>query len=534
MKKKAISLLLAMSLVMGLAVGCGSGKSEGDSSTASEESNAGDSITVAYEYVPESLDSDVTTVWQVSATMNHVYEGLFEFNAENEAVPQIAESYTVSDDGLEYDFVIRQGVKFHDGKEMTAEDVVASFNRWLNTNPAGASVIDIISSVEQVGDYEMKITFTSPYSAFLNLLASPVSCQKFVVREKEIVEKFGSDTITEHIGTGPYKLAEYVEGKSVKLVKFDDYAMKEEESSGFAGKREALIDEINIEFIEDPSVRIAGLESGQYQFIEDVAADRFEELESVDGVDPILCDYGTMGIVTFNCGNAPTNDVNIRRAIATCIDMEALATAQIGDEKFWSLNGCLFGEDTRWYDETAGEGVYNVHDIELAKEYVEKSNYNGEEIVILDTKESSIESAGALALQSQLKEIGLNVTVELVDSATLMEKRAQKEGWNIYVNEWSELNPDPQVFQPWTATDGWLINWDDEYSHDMDDIFNQMMVEVDQDKRVELVKEMYKKFWDYCPYLKTYSHKRIHGLSSNLKGYANFGQQFFWNCYLER
>ena len=275
MKKKILSLLLATALVMGLAAGCGNSKSENAASSGEEK--AASSITVAYENVPESLDSDVTTIWQVSATMNHVYEGLFEFNAENEAVPQIAESYTVSDDGLVYDFVIRQGVKFHDGKEMTAEDVVASFNRWLNTNPAGDSVIDIITSVEQVGDYEMKITFSSPYSAFLNLLASPVSCQKFVVREKEIVEKFGSDTITEHIGTGPYKLAEYVEGKSVKLVKFDDYAMNEAEASGFAGKREALIDEINVEFIEDPSVRIAGLESGQYQFIEDVSSDRFEE-----------------------------------------------------------------------------------------------------------------------------------------------------------------------------------------------------------------------------------------------------------------
>ena len=114
-------------------------------------------------------------------------------------------------------------------------------------------------------------------------------------------------------------------------------------------------------------------------------------------------DADVEGMLTFNCGAAPFNDINARKAVAIGLDLEELGTAQIGDEKFWKLDGCLFDKSTVWYDENAGKDIYAKNDLDLAKEYLKKSNYNGEPIVIVQGKDDTVESQGAEDLKSQFK-----------------------------------------------------------------------------------------------------------------------------------
>lgn len=238
-------------------------------------------------------------------------------------------------------------------------------------------------------------------------------------------------------------------------------------------------------------------------------------------------------MLTFNCGAAPFNDINARKAVAIGLDLEELGTAQIGDEKFWKLDGCLFDKSTVWYDENAGKDIYAKNDLDLAKEYLEKSNYNGEPIVIVQGKDDTVESQGAEDLKSQLEKIGFNVEVELYDRATVMEKRSQKEGWAIHLTYFSVWNADPQVWSAWVGTNGWITNWDDEDSKKMDDIFARMLVELDEDARYEIVQEWYDAFWKYVPYVKTIDYSRMNATNAKLQGYANYCQPFFWNTWVE-
>ena len=430
-------------------------------------------------------------------------------------------------------FHLREGVLFHDGTEMKAEDVKASFDRWFSVNEMGISVSEYLNSVDVIDDYTVSVKLNSVYAPFLNVIASPTSNQKMVVRPASLIEKYGNNVLEEHIGTGPYKFDSWVPDASVKLVKFDDYVPVEEEASGLAGKRVAYANEIDIQFVTDESVRVSGVETGEFMFAEEIAQDKYSQLESSENTIPQILDADVEGMLTFNCGAAPFNDINARKAVAIGLDLEELGTAQIGDEKFWKLDGCLFDKSTVWYDENAGKDIYAKNDLDLAKEYLEKSNYNGEPIVIVQGKDDTVESQGAEDLKSQLEKIGFNVEVELYDRATVMEKRSQKEGWAIHLTYFSVWNADPQVWSAWVGTNGWITNWDDEDSKKMDDIFARMLVELDEDARYEIVQEWYDAFWEYVPYVKTIDYSRMNATNAKLQGYANYCQPFFWNTWVE-
>lgn len=390
----------------------------GDSST---EPVVGGEITVAFQEAPEHYDTDNTYAFVTTAVTNHVYEGLFEFNANNEAVPQLAKSYNVIDEGKTYQIFLREGVKFSDGEEMTAEDVKASLDRWFEVNAAGVAIAKSLVEVEIVNDYEILVKFDKVYAPFLNILASPVSCQKMTVKKKEIIEEFGTSIITKHIGTGPYYFDEIVSGQKVVLKRNDNYTPLESDATGLAGKRVAYLDKITIEFVPEESVRIAGLQSGKYDFIDEVSTDRYAELEQYPGIMPEISEFGTISVLAFNCGALPFDNVNLRKAVAYAINPADMATAQIGDSKFWTADdGSWFKKGTIWYDANAGEGVFDSQDLEKAKALVEASDYNGEIITILGMKSNLWSSNGSLALQSQLSKIGLNVEIDLYDRSTYL------------------------------------------------------------------------------------------------------------------
>src|SRR6056297_2449538 len=150
--KKSIVLLLVVALCVLVFVGCNANTAEieEDISDASdetveitEEDKYGGDITVAFQSAPENFDPDhPSSDWTVTAVTNHVYEGLFEFNDDNKAIPHLAESYDVSEDGKTYKIKLREGVKFSDGDEMKSDDVKASLERWIKVNPIGDQVKD--------------------------------------------------------------------------------------------------------------------------------------------------------------------------------------------------------------------------------------------------------------------------------------------------------------------------------------------------------------------------------------------------------
>jgi peptide/nickel transport system substrate-binding protein len=542
MRKRKSTLLFILLVAAFIIAGCKSNSEQPEKSNTaaadqapvvSSEPQSGGEITIALQKAPDNLDTDFGTQWEATQVTNHVYEGLFETDGNGQAQPYLAESCTLSSDSKQYDIKLRKGVKFSDGHEMTAEDVKASIDRWLRMNQAGHIVKDKVESVDIINDYEIRITLNQIYAPILSIMASQVSGQRMYVREKKILDKFGDNIITEYVGTGPYTIEEYVPGQKVVLVKNENYTPATGKLSGLTGERIPYLDKITMDFVSEESVRIAGLQSGQYDFIDEVSTDQYNAISEYPGIKPVICNDGTISVISINSAKAPFNDKRMRQALAIAIDDEALARAQIGDKKFWSVeDGSWFKKGNIWHDPEAGKDIYNVHDVDRAKKLVEESGYNGETISIIGDKANMYESNGSLVLQNQLQAIGLNVSVDLYDDATAFDYETTGK-WDIRVNRWSDMTPDPQNFQPWTGTNGWVTGWDDKASREMDAIFERMAVATDQQARYEIVKEFYAKFWEEVPYIKSFNDVRLYGMNDRVKGFQAYGQPFFWNTWVD-
>src|SRR3989441_10719395 len=170
---------------------------------------------------PPALDAHWTTASITETLTNHVYEGLYSLDSSNRPIPMLADSHTVSKDGLVYTFKLRQGVKFHNGKEMTSEDVVASLGRWGKQSIYGKGLFTQVSELKAVDKYTVELRLKEKSAIVLISLAVPNNFG--AIYPKEIAEKFPPEQkATEWIGTGPFKLADWKPDQYIRIVRFDE------------------------------------------------------------------------------------------------------------------------------------------------------------------------------------------------------------------------------------------------------------------------------------------------------------------------
>ena len=500
---------------------------------AQEEDHYGGTLNAALQMSVAHLDSDNSTDSMITAMMNHVYEGLFEFDENLNLVPHLAESYQVGEDGLVYEVKLRENVMMHNGQTMDADDVVASFRRWLELNNGGQLVAPYFDQVEKIDQFNVRFTFEEAYAPFLNILASPVSNQKFVVRAEEVVEEFGSDVIDRHVGTGPYKYEEWVPDQKLTLTRFEDYTPSSREGSFFAGERIPYLDKIVFNFIPDAQVRVSGVQTGQFHFAEEVPRDQYQIFEMDQNIKNEIIYPDRMSMLIFNNAEPPFDNKYARRAIAYALDFEELGYAMIGDQQFWRLEPALHEDGNPWHVPDAGEGIYGVYDPEKAKELLDRAGYDGQPLVILSGQDNQMERQGAIAIQDQLEKIGIEVELQLFDRPTVVERRSREEGWHMHLSPFIKVVPDPQIHEGWTGTNKWISNWDSEDSRQMDQIFAEMLKEVDQEKRYEIVERMQAELWDSVPYFNILDYSRLHIRRTELKNFQAGWQPFFWNTYLK-
>src|ERR1700686_2065776 len=232
---------------------------------------------------PQTLDPMASTADLVGIITQHVYELLYTFDANWNVTPMLAESMpAISKDGLVYTIPLRKGVKFHNGKEMTSDDVVASLKRWMDMAPRGKAVAKEVKSLEARGPYTVVITLNRPYAPLLAHFALPSGFA--VIMAKDSI----ANPLTQFVGTGPYMFKERKPDQYVQMLRFDGYSARKEAPSGFAGKREALLDELRFVPVPNANTRVEGMLSGQYQFADLLPVESYSRLEGNAGVKAVL------------------------------------------------------------------------------------------------------------------------------------------------------------------------------------------------------------------------------------------------------
>jgi len=474
-------------------------------------------LDVAYDSQPGTMDVQRSTNLFTRSLSRTFYETLVTLNGEYQPVPYLAESIDVSDDRTVYTFKLREGVKFHNGKEMTSEDVLASMSRWVTVN-SRAKRYFADATLDAPDDYTFVLKMQEARVDVLHVLASGNTA---VIMPKEVAEGGDDKGVAEFVGTGPFKFDEWKQDQYIHVVKNEDYQPLSGPASGFAGRKEALVDDIYFHFVSDTATRGAGLQSGQYDIAMRMATDDFERFDSDPNIG-IAKSY--LGYLQMNYNNKEgvLADVNMRQAVNAAINPTEILLGAYSSPEFFALNSCYnLPEQTDWYTESGAE-YYNQNDAEKAKSLMSDAGYNGEEITLLTISDPSLE-ASALIIEAQLEAVGMNVKVEIYDFATYAQKRNDPANWQIAVQPFS-LNPIPTQ---WIFFNPGSFGWTDDT--ELLDLVAQMQSST-VDEAKALWPQAHLRSWEYLPISKigdTYGYSAYN--SAKVEGFNTFDQGIFWN-----
>ncbi len=508
MKLKNLTLALAMTLALASAAPALAQKKGGD-------------VVIAMTQAPPSLDPHATSA-QVARNVNlHMFETLYARDENARPVPDLAEGVNISADGLTYVFAIRKGVKFHNGKEMTPADVVASLDRYRKGG-VSANLLAAIDTIAATGPSQVTVKLKNVSSTFLGNLSSPRAPIAMLPAE-EAAKEMGKAS---PIGTGPYKFVEYKPDSHVKIARFDDYKPNPayKERDGFAGHKIAYIDTVTFRFMPEAGARDAAMESGQIQLNETSDGPTAKRLAGNAKYQVIKVLPFALQVLKFNHAQAPTSDVNFRRAVAMAVEPEEILGVAYSD---------IYKMDTSWVYE--GSAYHTARprakpDLAAAKAMLAKSSYKGEKITfILDNTRPTVDTA--TVFQQQMAAIGVNVELKVADWPTTSAIGLKSDtGWNFWTHG---LGIEPyegpaSVMSTWVGGAGQR-----KADPVIDQIFAKFGTEMNLDAQKKLFADYEKRMDDEAIAINLGDYGLFQIASSRLKNFKAYRIPRMWGVWLE-
>jgi peptide/nickel transport system substrate-binding protein/oligopeptide transport system substrate-binding protein len=463
------------------------------STSALADVKQGGEMTATFKDDLITLDPAIGYDWKNWSVIKSVFDGLMDYKpGTTELVPDLAESYAVSDDGLTYTFKLRHGVKFHNGREMTAADVKYSLERTCNpaTQSPGAGYYGALegfddfqagkakelSGVQAPDDYTVTIKLSRPDSTLLHLMALNFS---FVV-PKEVVEAEGPDFGHKPVGTGAFKVTEWTSGQSITLERNKDYFK--------AGVPK--LDRINFVIGQEPVVNLLRLQKGEIDFPGDmIPPAKFTEIMN----DPewnklvIVADQLQTGYITMNVTIKPFDNVAVRQAVNMAINKERIV--QVINNRAVPANQPL-PPSMPGYDK--GFKGY-AYDVAGAKAKLKEAGLEAGFETDLYVANTDPQPRIAQAIQQDLAAIGIKANIKSLDQGNVIAAGGKKDGapmiWSGGM-AWIADFPDPSNFYTvilgcgGAVEGGW--NWAWYCNQDLDkrsEEANAMTNPADADKR---------------------------------------------------
>lgn len=379
-----------------------------------------------------SLDQMTSSTISTRNIAMNIYESLVTRDENNKVIAELAESVEEAPDRLSYTFRLRQGIGFHNGKPMTSADVVASFDRYKRIG-LQRSTLDNVQGWEAPDAATFVIRMARVQPTFLEALSS------FSVPIVIIPAEHKDDPPQQlrPVGTGPFRIAEFVPGSHAKLVRYDGYKPNTayEERTGFGGYKAACLDSVTFRIVTEASARVAGLETGELQGVEDVPTKSVEALKKDSNVTILPLENWWIQIALPNTAQAPTSDLNFRKAVQAAIGAEDVMDAATDGN--YRLNvGFQYPNQPTYTD--AGKETYNINDPEKAAALLKQSGYKGEPITILTNRDYPAMYNAALVMQQQLQAAGINAQLRVVDwpTSVQMSQKVNSTEWHFFHSGW--------------------------------------------------------------------------------------------------
>ncbi|MFA5520791.1 MAG: ABC transporter substrate-binding protein [Castellaniella sp.] len=429
MKTKSRYTTLAASLLVALPLGLGS--------VASAQAET--MITAVMQAPLRSLDPVITTAYVIRNYGYMIYDTLLSVDADGNIQPQMLEKWEVSDDGKTYTFTLRDGLKWHDGGDVTSADCIASIDRWATQDKMGQIMKELTTATDRIDDKTFSMTFSTATNIALRALSKPSSLAAFIMPER-VARTSPAEPITEAIGSGPFKfvMEEFKPGVNALFVKNDEYVPRSEPASGMAGARIVKVDKVRWVSMPDAMTGVNAIKNGEIDFIEQAPYDLLPLLESDSNIQLIVSTLqGGQPVMRLNHLQPPFDNKLVRQAALAAIDQGEIMQANIGDAKYFRTCAALFGCDTR-YGTDAGAGDLVKADAAKSKALLKEAGYDGTPVVIMHpTDFANAGGSFVPVIAQELRQGGFTVRVDAMDWQTLVTRRASQKpiaegGWNIF------------------------------------------------------------------------------------------------------
>jgi peptide/nickel transport system substrate-binding protein len=478
---------------------------------AGEQPVSGGTLRYAMIDTPPTLDQHVTTATLSTTVGQHFFETLFTFTEAWEIVPLLAKSAEVRDGGKQVVIQLREGVLFHNGKEMTSADVIPCLERWGKSASRGPVLFARVEKVEADGKYGVKLYLKEPFGPWDILLGFANGGP--VIYPKEVVEGAGKEPIPpkNYIGTGPYRFVEWKAGHEIILERFDKYAKRAEKADGYAGERNAYFDRIVFVPVPDPATRVNGVKAGDYDYAEFIPGDLFGGLEKDTAVRTMIRKGPETGMLFQNTKEGLMTNQKLRQAILAAVGAEAVLRTAVGPEKLWGLNGALMPPGTKWYSKLAAEN-YNQNNPEKARALAKEAGYKNEVIRFMATTSYTHLYNSSVVVAKQLKDAGFNIDLQLYDWATLVSRRGQPNLWELFFTTHGFV-PDPMLYTFMSPTyPGW---WDTPRKRQY---ATELTSALTPAKQLEAMEKLQTLFYEEVPLVRTGDQYTYDVFSPKLRG----------------
>lgn len=385
-----------------------------------------------------SLDPNTNSAYIVRNYAYMVYDTLLARDANNDVRPEMADRWTVSDDGKVYTFFLRDGLKWHDGAPVTAEDCVASIRRWAGADKMGQIMMTLLSEMSVIDDKTFRLSFRVPTTIALTAFSKPSGVAVFMM-PKRVAETPLTEQIKESIGSGPFKMvsSEFKPGIQVVFEKNKDYVPRKEPASGMAGGKVVQVDRVKWIAIPDAMTMINAMLSNEIDYIEYLPLDLLSMLESApDVVITPTKKQGGQLMARFNSLQPPFNDKLLRQAALLAFDQTDILKAQIGNAKYYNTCAAFFGCGSRYESNTGADRVATGQ-IDKAAALLKQAKYDGTPVVLLAPTDVPQIAALPQVLAASLRKAGFNVQLQSMDWLTATVRRTSREpgskgGWSLF------------------------------------------------------------------------------------------------------
>jgi len=442
------------------------------------------------------MHSDVKAldpVWSGAyITRNHaymIYDTLFAIDEKLQVKPQMVDKWEVSPDGLTWTFTLRDGLEWHDGAPVKAEDCVASLKRWSARDSMGQKLALSLQDYKIVDDRTFQIILKQKFGPLLEAIGKPSVVVPFMM-PKRVAELDPMKQLDDTTGSGPFifRKEEWKPGEKLVYVKNPKYKPRQEPMSGLAGGKVVSVDRVEWVWIPDSETQLNALLNGEIDMLESVSYDHLAVLEKNKDIRVITGRTPNQYVFRMNWLQPPFNNMKIRQAVTYALSQEEFLQGNIGDKRFYRTCKAMFTCDSPLATTAGMDGLIEGN-VAKARELLKEAGYDGTVVVIPQPTDLGVIKQLAPVAKAQLERAGFKVDVQPMDWQSMVTRLTTKKGppseggWNAFGTSWVQLDILDPLMTPNLITTGEKARggWpSDEVMEKLRDKFAQATTEADK------------------------------------------------------